>query len=175
MEIISKQDAIKKGLIFYYTGKPCKNGHVSERMVKGGSCRVCKNNLSKSHRENNRNEYNEYCRKKKREKYSKEKRREIYENNIEKEMYYAAKYRAKTKNIEFTITVEDVVIPKMCPVFGIPLDRRDRFHSPSLDRIDNNLGYVKGNVQVISSKANRLKNNGTVEEFKQILEYMRKL
>lgn len=42
----------------------------------------------------------------------------------------------------------------------------------TLDRIDNSLGYVKVNIKVISSKANRLKNNGTIEEFKQIIEYM---
>jgi len=54
------------------------------------------------------------------------------------------------------------------------LDRRDKQHVPTLDRINNDLGYIKGNVEVISAKANRLKNNGTIEDFELILQYMKK-
>ena len=62
----------------------------------------------------------------------------------------------------------------MCPVFNIKLNTGNRLNSPTLDRIDNNLGYVKGNIKIISSKANRLKNNGTLEEFKKIIDYIEK-
>lgn len=172
MNLISKKEALEKNLIFYFTGKPCKYGHISERLVKGGSCRTCKNLNSESHRNKNREEYNRYCREKKREKYSKEKRRETYIKNNAKELFYAAKHRAKVKNINFTIDLEDVIIPTVCPVFGIPFDYKNKLHAPTLDRIVNELGYIKGNVKVISSKANRLKNNGTIEEFKQIIKYM---
>ena len=41
MEIISKKEAINKGLIKYYSGKPCKNGHLSERRVNRGKCLGC--------------------------------------------------------------------------------------------------------------------------------------
>ena len=173
MNVLTKEEALEKGLTFYFTGKPCKHGHISERLVKGGSCKECKNTISAKKREENREKYNKYCREKKKEHYSPEKRREMHKKNITSEMFYAAKSRAKNKNLTFTITKEDVIIPKTCPVFGIPLDSRDVFHTPSLDRIINDLGYVKGNVRVIRSKANRLINNGTIEEFKQILEYMK--
>jgi hypothetical protein len=171
--MVNKKEATEKGLTFYFTGKPCKHGHISERLVKGGSCRECKNSISAKKRNENREEYNRYCREKKREHYSSEKRKELYQKNIISEMFYAAKQRAKNKNLSFTITKEDVIIPKICPVFGIPLDSSDVFHAPTLDRIVNDLGYVKGNVKVISAKANRLKNNGTIEEFKQIIEYLK--
>ena len=174
MDIISKKDAEVKNLVFYFTGKPCKYGHISERLVKGGSCRTCKNLASEKHRKENRTEYNEYCKKKKKESYSKEKRRQDYLKNINKEIFYAAKQRAKVKNIPFTISLDDVIIPERCPVFDIPLDSRNRYHAPTLDRIDNDLGYIKGNVDVISSKANRLKNNGSIEDFKKIIQYMEK-
>ena len=173
MQIITKNEAIEKGYIFYFTGKPCKHGHLSERLVKGGSCRECKNSASQKLRDENREEYNKYCREKKKETYTTEKRRENYKRNIAKELFYAAKQRAKIKNISFTITLEDVIIPNKCPVFGINLDHSDRLHAPTLDRVINELGYVKGNVQVISAKANRLKNNGTIEEFQQIINYMK--
>ena len=174
MYVISKQEAQEQGLIFYFTGKPCKHGHISERLVKGGSCRVCKNLTGEKHRKENREEYNQYCRDKKRETYSSEKRREQYIRNIFKEKFYAAKSRAKDKGLAFTITIDDVIIPDRCPVFGVEFDYSDRLLTPSLDRIVNEKGYVKGNVQVISMKANMLKNNSTIEELKLILQYMEK-
>jgi len=47
--------------------------------------------------------------------------------------------------------------------------------SPSLDRINNLLGYVKGNVHVISMKANRIKTDATVEELEQVVSYLKKI
>ena len=41
MEIISKKDAIKRGLRFYFTGKSCKRGHLVERKVANGDCHTC--------------------------------------------------------------------------------------------------------------------------------------
>lgn len=172
MDIITQEEARSSGLIFYFTGKPCKYGHVSERMVKGSACRECKRIVGENYRNENREEYNKYCREKKKETYSPQKRRILYLKNLRQEMFNAAKQRAKNKNITFTITLADVIIPTNCPVFGIPLDHSDRFHAPTLDRVINDLGYVPGNVMVISAKANRLKNNGTIDEFEKIIKYM---
>lgn len=90
-------------------------------------------------------------------------------------MFNDAKKRAKQKNLEFSITLEDIQIPEYCPVLGIKLfvvggKRTD--NSPSLDRVDNLRGYEKDNIRVISSRANSLKNNGSIEEFRKIIEYM---
>lgn len=81
-------------------------------------------------------------------------------------LFHAAKYRAKELNREFTITIEDIVIPDICPVFGIPLVKiaGERDSSPSLDRIDSSKGYTPDNIQVMSWRANTLKNNMTAEE-----------
>jgi len=38
-----------------------------------------------------------------------------------------------------------------------------------LDRIDNNKGYIKDNVWVISRKANTIKNNASLEELKALV------
>lgn len=46
--------------------------------------------------------------------------------------------------------------------------------SPSLDRIDSSKGYVKGNVRVISARANMLKNNATVEELTLVLKDLKR-
>lgn len=40
MEIITRSDAIKQGLKFYFTGKPCKRNHINKRYL-GGHCVSC--------------------------------------------------------------------------------------------------------------------------------------
>lgn len=91
------------------------------------------------------------------------------------------KNRAKIKGYDFNLTLEDVTVPEFCPVLGIPL--RYSLHegkkaaanpnSPSVDRIDSSQGYVKGNVRVISNRANLLKGDGTLAEIERIAAYMR--
>jgi hypothetical protein len=84
-------------------------------------------------------------------------------------LFNAAKGRAAAKGREFNLELQDIVIPERCPVLGIPMTR------PSLDRIDNNKGYVKGNVRVISYRANVLKNDATVEELTLVLNDLKRI
>lgn len=82
-------------------------------------------------------------------------------------MLRAARQRARNANIPFEIQEFDIVIPKLCPVLEIPLFRKPKSvgpNSPSLDRIVPNLGYVKGNIMVISNLANTMKSNATLEQ-----------
>lgn len=77
--------------------------------------------------------------------------------------------RAKAKGLPFNLTLEDLIIPELCPVLGIPLIRNygkghSSHNSPSVDRIIPELGYVKGNVIVISVLANRIKQDATPEQ-----------
>lgn len=93
-----------------------------------------------------------------------------------RKLLYAARRRATTKGIEFDLTVDDIQIPEYCPALNLKLQpvrgMTGRDSSPSLDRIDNSEGYVKGNVAVISFRANTLKNNATAEELRAIADYM---
>lgn len=43
--------------------------------------------------------------------------------------------------------------------------------SPSIDRIIPALGYVKGNVIVVSQRANTIKNNATPEELRRVADF----
>lgn len=91
-------------------------------------------------------------------------------------LYNQAKYRAKQRGHEFDIDLGDLEIPDVCPVFGIPLfftegGRTD--NSYSIDRIDNSKGYVKGNVRVISFRANQMKSNLTLQEAESLYKYMK--
>lgn len=42
MNVISRKDAKVKNLKRYFTGKPCKRGHIDERIVSTGNCNTCK-------------------------------------------------------------------------------------------------------------------------------------
>lgn len=83
-------------------------------------------------------------------------------------MVSCAMQRAKRSGVPFSISVEDVVIPERCPILGLKLKsglgqgrQGPNEDSPSLDRIVPELGYVPGNVQVISALANKMKCNAT--------------
>jgi hypothetical protein len=41
MEIIERKDAMARGLSQYFTGRPCKNGHVTHRYTSSGACSGC--------------------------------------------------------------------------------------------------------------------------------------
>jgi hypothetical protein len=90
--------------------------------------------------------------------------KEFRERFPEKHLVKAAKQRAKNKGWEFNLTHEDINIPKYCPYLGIELKYLGGDSSPSLDRIDSSKGYIKGNVQVISTKANTMKSNASKDE-----------
>lgn len=97
--------------------------------------------------------------------------------NLELYIWRSARRRAKAKDIPFNIEVPDIVIPEYCPMLGIKLVsglgkrvKGFRPNSPSLDKIDNTKGYVKGNIWVVSSRANGLKNNATLEELQLLVK-----
>ena len=73
-----------------------------------------------------------------------------------------SRQNARKKNQDHTITLEDIVIPDKCPVFGIPFT--SGMHVASIDRIDNSKGYVPGNVQVINKRANMMKYDASIDE-----------
>ena len=80
--------------------------------------------------------------------------------------------------MDFHITADDVTIPEYCPLLGIPLEINTHgasHNSPSIDRIDSKKGYVKGNVWIISHRANTVKSDASLEELELITKNLRKL
>jgi hypothetical protein len=109
-------------------------------------------------------------------------KRKIYsqgykEKNLKQYLISAAKYRAKQNGVPFDLSPDDFEIPAVCPVFGHAFEppKKNAWWSPSLDRIIPALGYVKGNVQVISMRANAIKSDASLEELEKITEYVRRL
>ena len=103
-------------------------------------------------------------------------------DNFEKQKVYAAKNRAKQKNIYFELTEQDIkdVWPEdnKCPALGIPLKRNEGVlcdNSSSLDRVDNNKGYTKDNIQIVSMLANQIMSCATPDQVIKVGQYFKEL
>jgi hypothetical protein len=105
-----------------------------------------------------------------RERYKKfpERYREISKrsrrNNPEQTILNRARSSAKQRGLEFNLDLSDIAIPTVCPLLMSPIVLGDYDYSPSIDRINNDLGYIKGNIWIISTLANRMKNTATLSE-----------
>ena len=91
-------------------------------------------------------------------------------------LLHSARRRAKAKGIEYSITKDDLVLSEVCPLLEIPLKKnrgKMQYNSYSLDRKDSSLGYIPGNVWIISYRANWLKNNATLEELKLLVKNLK--
>lgn len=162
----------------FFHGAPCRKCSGTERYARGrwgGKCVAC-------------------CRARDRARYAKRRphQKAYYEANKEKicagarahsrkkhaadpryKMLSSAKLRAKTYGRECTLRLEDIVIPKTCPLLGIPIvtgSRQVKNNSPTIDRKDSTKGYVPGNVWVISWRANRIKSDATLAEIKLLVK-----
>lgn len=136
---------------YYFTGKPCKHGHINKRYTHNGVCYSCcllasNNGYYKVKADSSRRKG---------------------------QILQKIKVRASLSNIEFNITVDDLDWVTICPVFGYELNyhTRDTDTNVSIDRIDPNKGYIKGNVCVMSMRANRAKWNLSFDEVKKLYEY----
>src|SRR5580692_6046027 len=125
--------------------------------------------------ERNKEERNRYAtewRKNNREKDRAIRKRKYAKRTSEQRLLRNAKHSAWLRGTTVSITLEDIIIPDVCPVLGIPLFRQGgtrTANSPSLDRLDNTKGYVKGNVWVISWRANKLKGESTLAELEALV------
>lgn len=86
--------------------------------------------------------------------------------------------RAARKSIPFDLSpkyLKQFALDR-CPALGIPLDYSlgkgcKQFNSPTVDRIVPELGYVPGNIIVVSSRANNVHSDATADELKKVAEF----
>jgi hypothetical protein len=135
-------------------------------------CRACDVIYQAKRRSDNAEEMLEYGRE-----YQKSRRQDF--NYRLQMLINASKQRAKNKDRDHSITVEDIkaIYPSdgCCPIFGMKLEFNNagfRENSPSIDRIDSTKGYTADNIQIISWKANRIKGYASVEELEMLLAYL---
>jgi hypothetical protein len=93
-------------------------------------------------------------------------------------MVQREKQRAKKKGVPFDLSSKDIIIPEVCPILGIRLRANTgekTEYSPSIDEIIPGVGYVLGNVAVISDRADTIKNDGTADEHEKIANWMNQI
>lgn len=103
---------------------------------------------------------------------------EKFRYDLVSKIYNAAKVRAKKKGVPFDISKLDISIPRYCPILGIELKMGKEYardYSPSLDKINPELGYIKGNIMIISHKANTMKSNATFSDIEKLYNFYKKL
>ncbi len=160
----------------YNSGDPCKKCQATQK-YSNGNCRPCQLVKSKAWREANPEKSKAATKawvianptrfKARLAKWDRE--------NPERRMLTNARQRARDLGLAFDLSQEDLKTPETCPVLGIPLRRGEgqlEEWSPTVDRINPLVGYVRGNVCVISWRANRLKSDATVEELRLVLAYV---
>jgi hypothetical protein len=100
-------------------------------------------------------------------------RREAHRANPLVNMLQSAKYRAAKNDLPFDLTIDDLVLPDVCPILGCPMVVGTDT-APSLDKEIPSLGYVKGNVSIMSRKANMMKQDATPEMLIAFADYVYK-
>jgi hypothetical protein len=144
-------------------------------------CKVCMKDYGSLKAD--KEKYNENRKRRRKEGYytlvEKDKRLKAREDNPEKYMWISCRDRHNKYGIPFNIEISDIKIPQKCPLLEIPIFRspgKATINSPTVDRIVPELGYVKGNIKVISMKANWMKSSASEEDlktfYKNIFKYL---
>lgn len=173
MKLCSKCHSMKPLESFYFT----KNGNGRRK----AACKQCHSAETRARYAENPYPRLEYAKRARKDPSVRRKindrRNSLRRKNPSLELWRLAKIRARQKGLLFNLEVADVKVPDVCPVLGIALewgcDRRQLDKSPTVDRISPKLGYTKGNVQVISWRANRIKSDATESELAAILAYVK--
>ena len=156
----SERDAaVAAGKDTYFTGKPCRRGHTSERFVSSHMCVECSRG---DHYQSDRDRYRAM-------------------NNTMAHQFRQRKNQSIKKGIPFTVELNDIEQPEYCPILGIKLNyawggKNGHLRDPAkatLDKVVPELGYIPGNVFIISWRANKLKSDMKIEELEKILTYMK--
>jgi len=158
----SKEEALLQNSNLYFTGIPCCRGHICERRTSTNKCILCAKEIGLKFTLKNKDRVAQYHIDRKKE-------------NPKQYLLHGARVRSRKYNIPFAITLDDIIIPEYCPILNIKLEINTggyKDNSPSLDRTIPELGYIPGNVMVISMRANMIKNNATVEELGKIYHYL---
>lgn len=141
-----------------------KNGELQYR----SECRECERKFNNNWKQNNSE----------RVKNSSKEYREKTRNSLLHQamrLIKDSKQRAKKKNLEHTLTKEELYIPKYCPVLGHELKPNKGTTasacSPTIDRMNNNRGYTKDNIKVISFEANTIKGSATSDKLFKVALY----
>jgi hypothetical protein len=100
--------------------------------------------------------------------------------DVREKLLLGAKARAKERQIEFDLVIEDIFVPEICPVLGVELFQSvgrgkekgfQNMNAPTIDRVSNTEGYIRGNICIISRRANSIKGDASIAEMISLISY----
>lgn len=161
---------IDKMLSEFYANRRTKTGYTY-------ACKLCLSAEAKRDRTRDRTKARENDKRKNRQRRNRNPRQYWADTNFRN-----VRKRALRRGLDFDLDVEFLleIAPTHCPIFGIELDflaseGKISDRSPSIDRVDNSLGYVKSNIAVMSNRANRLKSDASVEELRKLADFIERV
>lgn len=167
--LLAKAKGLKR-----YIGAPCIHGHSGERYSRNGSCVECH---AKTRRSGPK--YGRIGRPRNGELFvgPQKPRRKVFIPETETDRWIVRSKSSKKAKQRHGLSIEyyKTLIVTHCPLLGIELSYTNYkgMHVPdnyaTIDKIDPEKGYIPGNVQIISFRANTLKNSATIEEMRLIL------
>lgn len=102
-----------------------------------------------------------------------------YSDRVKHQALVNIKERARRRGYESDLIIDDLPeLTETCPVLGLKYNKgslKDKNSSPSIDRKNPNLPYLKkykDNLVFMSHRANRIKSDASVEEIRKVLEYV---
>ena len=185
--IISWAQAKLQGRKQYFTGVACRHGHVCVRDVSDRSCYECKLIKAAAWKKTHAAKHAQINSVWLKANPDARRRTQLKQRSKDPKNYWAtstfqnARKRALRKGVPFELSKQDVyaLAGEACPVFGTKFDfvgnGRIVPESPSLDRIVPSLGYVHGNVVIISMRANTIKQNATADEIQRVVDWLRSM
>ena len=165
--------AKSKGLV-RYIGIPCIRGHNGERYTRNNGCVACHFQAKRD-----KAKYARVGRPKNNELFigPPKPKRVVFNPKTETDHWIVRSKNSKKAKQRHGLSVEyyKTLIVTHCPLLGIELTYKNckstygPYNYATLDKIDPTKGYVPGNVQIVSFRANTLKNSATIEEMRLIL------
>lgn len=179
---ISRKEAREGGYKRYVSAKPCPQGHVGLHYTAGGGCVICANlrqrDRGPSPSDAKNDEYQARWNASPKGQRAKMRWKERDPKNAWAcSAAGGAKSRAAKRGLPFDLDKEYVrsILPDVCPVFRQPFvwyGHKLHAFSPSLDRVFPEKGYVRGNVVVISQRANAIKSDASAAEVRRVADWM---
>jgi len=152
-----------------FSGRPCRHGHGTMRFMANKDCVKCRALI--------KNKTRDRYREKVAAKTPKEPPKSYTPPGLSDKEQWA--YRAVRHSGRKVLQAEDIIplLVDVCPILEVPLNyspvgfkQKTPPNHASLDKIDPSKGYVVGNLQVISKKANAMKSDATLEELRKFVK-----
>jgi len=152
-----------------YSGRPCRHGHGTMRFMANKDCVKCRALV--------KNKARLRYKEKVASKAPKEPPKSYTPPGLSEKKQWA--YRSVRTPARKALQVEDIIslLVDVCPILEVPLNyspvgygQKTPPNHASLDKIDPSKGYVVGNLQVISKKANSMKSDASIEELRKFVK-----